>query len=139
MGGFGAMKLGLKYPGLFCSIGAHSSALEVARELPEWAAMRPGLLALFGPVTRTNRHRAANDPFALAKGLDAQRAPAIYFDCGTEDGLVEGNRRFARHLTRLGITHEYRESPGGHDWGYWDRQVQVSLAWHCRALGLRSK
>jgi S-formylglutathione hydrolase FrmB len=137
MGGFGAMKLGLKYPDLFCSIGAHSSAMEAARALPDWGDIRAELRHIFGPLRKNNTHRENSDPFALAEKLPPQRAPAIYFDCGTEDGLLEGNRRLAKHLTRLGIAHEYREFPGAHDWGYWDEHLRDSLAFHCRVLGLK--
>ena len=136
MGGYGAMKLGLKYPELFCSIGAHSSSMEIARVLPDWGAMKPELLATFGAAGPSNKHRAENDPFALAKKLDPTQAPAIYFDCGTEDGLVEGNRKLAKLLGKLGIKHEYQEYPGGHSWEYWDLHVQDSLARQCRALGI---
>ncbi len=34
--------------------------------------------------------------------------PAIRFDCGTEDGLLEENRVFHAHLEMLGIEHEYK-------------------------------
>ncbi len=137
MGGFGAMKLGLKYPDLFCSVGAHSSAMEVGRTLPNWGEMRAELRLIFGPLGKRNSHRAENDPFALAENLSPEHAPALYFDCGTEDSLLEGNRKLARHLTRLGIAHEYREFPGAHDWGYWDEHIRDSLAFHCRVLGLK--
>ena len=95
------------------------------------------MLTTFGPTTRGNKRRAANDPLALARGLDPKKAPAIYFDWGTEDGLLEGNRGLAKHLAKLGIKHEYREFPGAHDWGYWDLHVQDSLARHCEVLGIK--
>ena len=47
--------------------------------------------------------------------LDAGMADAIAndvcFDCGKKDGLLGSNRRFHRHLSKLGIRHEYREFP----------------------------
>jgi enterochelin esterase-like enzyme len=37
------------------------------------------------------------------------------------------NRRLANIFTERKIAHEYREFPGGHDWKYWDKQVQEVL------------
>lgn len=131
MGGYGAMKLGLKYPDLFCSISAHSGvhALFHRKPLKDIDSRVRG-------VARTTRSRDENDPFWLARRLDPKKAPAIWFDCGLDDQLLEHNRRLHRHLTRLGIAHEYHEFPGGHEWSYWDRHVQDAIAFHCRALGI---
>ena len=75
-----------------------------------------------------------DDLFALAERLDRRQAPAIRFDCGKEDGLLAGSRRFHRHLTSLGIRHEYREYPGAHTWAYWDEHVQEALRFHMKHL-----
>jgi putative tributyrin esterase len=53
--------------------------------------------------------------------------PFIYFDCGLEDGFLETNRDFAAILLAKKIPHEYRQLPGGHDWGYWDKQSREVL------------
>ena len=54
--------------------------------------------------------------------------------CGTEDALLDGNRRFHRHLEALAIPHEYAEFPGGHTWAYWEQRVQEALTFHAQAL-----
>ncbi len=133
MGGYGAMKLGLKYPDRFGSVGAHSGALAAARHAWE-NADRPELQRLFGPVG--SRTRTEDDPFALAERIPREKLPALYFDCGTEDFLLEDNRAFHAHLEHLGIAHEYREYPGAHNWEYWDEHIRQSLAHHCLALGI---
>jgi S-formylglutathione hydrolase FrmB len=117
MGGFGSMKIALKHPDVFCSVVGHSGAYARAR-LGEF------------PIP------AGDDPFLLAENLDRSIAPAIRFDCGTEDFLIEHNRDFHAHLDKLGIAHEYEEFPGSHDWGYWDVHVQEAIAFHCKALGI---
>ncbi|MFQ6133489.1 MAG: alpha/beta hydrolase [Armatimonadota bacterium] len=137
MGGFGAMTLGLRHPDLFCSIGAHSSAMAVARHRVKREGMGEELRRIFGPKRKSNAHRWRNDPFTLAEKIKRKDAPAIYFDCGTEDGLLEGNRQFAQLLTRRKIPHEYHEYPGAHTWQYWDEHIWDSLAFHCRHLRLK--
>lgn len=117
MGGYGAMKLALKHRDLFCSVAAHSSA--------------------FGVVRNGDRGVPEGDcPFALAESLVECAAPAIRFDCGEDDFLIESNREFHAHLDKLGIPHEYDEFPGDHNWEYWDEHVREALAFHCAVLGI---
>jgi putative tributyrin esterase len=132
MGGYGAIKLALKYPDLFCSAVSHSGALGITRR-PVREDLRPELLRIFGPSPAGG----PDDPFSLAEKIDRARLPAIRIDCGVEDGLLEANRQFHQHLEKLGIPHEYEEFPGAHTWDYWDRHVQEAIAFHSRALGLK--
>ena len=126
MGGYGALKVALKHPDLFCSAVSHSGGLNVAR--------RKGrdLAHIFGASGRGGK----DDLFAIAEQVDRATLPAIRFDCGTEDHLLADNRRFHKLLERLAIPHEYEEFPGAHTWTYWDVHVQEALAFHRRALGI---
>jgi S-formylglutathione hydrolase FrmB len=138
MGGYGAMKLALKHPEMFCSVVAHSGCHAIVRRLiehhmlPDHEELTPELLRIYGPSPSLDE-----DPFALAERIDRSRLPAIRFNCGTEDFLLDHNREFHAHLERLGIPHEYEESPGEHTWDYWDLHIQETLAFHCRALGIQ--
>jgi S-formylglutathione hydrolase FrmB len=137
MGGYGAMKLALKYPHMFCSTTAHSGCHAVVRNLiaqkrmPEHDELTPELLRIYGVSPNLD-----DDPFVLAERIDRSRLPAIRFDCGAGDFLLQHNRDFHAHLQRLGIPHEYAEFPGDHTWDYWDQRVQEAIAFHCRALGV---
>lgn len=131
MGGYGAMKLALKYPDLFCSVVAHSSAMDIAQLLQN-EERQAELRRIFG----RDPAEGDNDVFVLAEQIQRKELPAIRFDCGTDDGLLEQNRRFHEHLERLSIEHEYEEFPGAHEWGYWDQRVQEGLRFHARALGI---
>lgn len=110
MGGYGAIRLGLKYAERFASIFAHSSRL---------------------PVSGDDR-----DVDVVAGRVDRATMPALAFDCGTEDYLLADSRRFHARLEALGLPHEYREHPGAHTWDYWDTHVHDAIAWHKKALGL---
>ena len=131
MGGYGAVKLALKYPQLFCSAVAHSAALDVRRRI-ERPEIAEEMRRIFGPAPGGG----PDDPYALAATMDHRLLPALRLDCGLEDGLLEENRAFHRHLEQLGIPHEYAEFPGAHTWDYWDHHVQEAIAFHQRALGL---
>jgi S-formylglutathione hydrolase FrmB len=132
MGGYGAIKLALKHPHLFCSAVSHSGALAIARRSPR-EELRPELARIFGPSPAGG----PDDPFALAEKIDRAQLPALRIDCGLDDGLLEGNRDFHRHLEALKIPHEYEEFPGAHTWDYWDAHVQEAIAFHQRALGMK--
>lgn len=134
MGGYGAMKLGLKYPELFGSVTSHSGALDMAATLAEnpW----PELQLIFG-----DNLTSGDDCFALAR--QPGRKPAISFDCGLDDFLLEQNRRFHVHLNGAGVPHAYHEYSGGHTWAYWDEHVPAALRFHvehfsCAELGEES-
>ena len=131
MGGYGAIKFGLKAPQTFAFAASLSGAFSVMRltenEIPTtWKHS----LALVGPVDSETRR--ANDLFDLIEKLPAGRVqslPYFYFDCGTEDLplIFASNRQLAIEMYEKKIPHEFREMPGDHSWGYWDRQVQEVL------------
>jgi S-formylglutathione hydrolase FrmB len=139
MGGYGAVKFGLKSPITFAFVGSMSGAFGITRvndQGIEWEALKKSL-KLFGSVGSDTRKQ--NDVFELIKQIPANRIPSlpfIYFDCGTEDsGVFPDNRELAALLLEKKIPHEYRELPGDHSWGYWDRQVQEVLKIAVRNLG----
>ena len=131
MGGYGAMKLALKYPDVFGSVAAHLGAYDVVRSMGRDENARAERARIFGddPVG------GSNDVFALAKRLDPARAPRIRFDAALDDGLIVQSRAFHEHLESLGITHVYAENPGGHTWAFVDEHVKDSIAFVWQTLG----
>ncbi|MGA8035968.1 MAG: alpha/beta hydrolase family protein [Candidatus Acidiferrales bacterium] len=129
MGGYGAMKFGLKYPGQFAVAASMSGALGAPEwtdsEMGTWQAVPLSLHAAFG-AEGAPAHAANSLPVLLDQAKGA--LPFLYLDCGTEDGLLATNRKFADLLQSKKIPHEYRERPGVHDWIEWDSQVQGVLA-----------
>ena len=120
MGGYGAMMLGLKHRGMFSAVVSHSGVF------------RPGSPARVkgkGPDTLAAALRKREyDCHALARETKRARVrPAIRFDCGTEDFLINDNRKFRAHLQRIGLAHEYAEHPGAHNWDYWDTHIRETL------------
>jgi putative tributyrin esterase len=134
MGGYGSLKFGLKYPSLFAFAGSMSGALGAGawlpdERLPEFA--RPSIARAYGPAGEPdNETRKANDIFRLVRELTPEQVkalPYLYLDCGTEDFLLGDNRNFSALLVEKKVAHEFRQLPGGHEWPYWDRQVQEVL------------
>ena len=132
MGGYGAIKYGLKYPATFAFAGSISGAFGVTRytEKEMGGANLQPFMNTFGPVG--SQTRKANDVFEIARGLSpglVASLPYFYFDCGTEDAAqhFRPNRELSELFLEKKIPHEYRELPGNHSWQYWDQQIPVVL------------
>lgn len=135
MGGFGALKFGVKYPESFALAASMSGYMMAASyqtmdELPRNEWLRKPILAAFGdPSSQT---RKENDLFKLLSEMPPEKVsglPFLYLDCGTEDGLglVPSNQQLAQILLTRKIPHEYRQLPGKHGWDYWNQQVREIL------------
>lgn len=117
MGGFGALRLGAKYGYNFKGISAHSSITSI------------GQMKLFVEDDLNHycqQNKVDEDVFETIIKYRHQ-LPPLCFDCGTEDLLIEYNRRLHQCLTEYGITHIYRENPGEHGWPYWEKHISESL------------
>lgn len=130
MGGYGALKYGLKYPQLFAFAGSMSGALDPATRTAEtpgfpWDVLRPSITSVFGRPD--NPTRKANDLHQIARSLSLSQVaslPFLYLDCGLDDGFLATNRELAEILLARKVPHQFRQLPGEHNWTYWDQQVQ---------------
>ena len=129
MGGYGAVRLGLKYGDRFASVHAHSGAYDIEHRL-QAAKPLPHLRRVFGAsVAGTD-----SDIFHLIAAADPAALPALKIDCGDEDDCLRDNRVLVEALTAAGIDHQYDEHEGGHDWEYWDAHIQEAIAFHMEHL-----
>jgi len=123
MGGYGALRLGMKYASRVEGISAHSSVTKVT-QLPQFIPF-PAAAFLYAGELDT-------DLLYWAK-MNHVHLPPMRFDCGTDDPLIDANRELHRTLTRMNIRHEYQEFPGSHDWPYWTEHIRETLAF-CKAV-----
>ncbi|MEK0316123.1 alpha/beta hydrolase [Cohnella sp. 56] len=134
MGGYGAIRNGLKYAERFGRIIALSSALlpySIANIRPDYHNGIAGYAYyrnVFGDLDRLLG--SDKDPEALIALLKAENLeiPNIYMACGTEDFLLESNRRFHRFLEQENVEHTYDEGPGDHNWDFWNATIRDALA-----------
>jgi S-formylglutathione hydrolase FrmB len=79
---------------------------------------------------------AADDPLGLAARLDPRTAPALYFDCGSEDRyrLFVGNEDLHEKLESRGIRHEFGLYPGDHGYEYVRSVIDKSVRFLGAAL-----
>lgn len=130
MGGYGALKCALRAPRTFSKVISLSGALDavdtaINNTVP---ATRRYWEDVFGPAEDVSG--SENDLFAAATALtDPALRPRIYMWCGTEDFLYAQNIRMRDHLRALGYDLTYEESPGDHQWQYWDKKIADALNW----------
>ena len=117
MGGFGALRLGAKYPERFRAMHGFSSITHL-NQLP---------LFVEEPLSAYRQTDPADESVLELMRQNLDLLPPVSFDCGTEDVLIEQNRALHRVLTEQGISHHYAEHPGGHEWPYWRQHLEDAL------------
>jgi putative tributyrin esterase len=134
MGGYGALRLGLALPRRFAAIASFSGALDYARRLRESGKVESRISetewdAIAGPCADAGGTNSDLHHLAARVASSSGQKPALYLSCGTEDELIGDTRALHRHLNKLHYKHHYQESKGGHDWTYWDGQIQRAISW----------
>lgn len=135
MGGFGAIRNGLKYHETFGYIAGLSSAIQIF-EMP---VGEPGRVLMnedscFGDIKAASK--TDKNPRVILEELKAKAVenpdihlPKMYLACGLQDTLLVPNRRFRDYLEESGMDVTYREAEGNHDWNFWNSQIREVLAW----------
>jgi len=135
MGGYGAIRNGLKFSHNFSRIIALSSAL-ITNNIAGMPVDFKDHVADYGYYSRVfgdldKLLGSDKDPEALVTKMkkEGKQIPQIYMACGTEDFLLDENRRFHDVLNSEGIKHTYIESPGEHNWKFWNEYIEKAIIW----------
>jgi len=117
MGGFGAIKLGLKYPHLFQSLSSQSGLLdtELLKDRLMLKMIMPEFLEVFGRLASKRlpsgssldlKHLQENNPMTLIRRMGISQLPDwLYFDYGQKEGfegITKGNQNFEKALRERG-------------------------------------
>lgn len=135
MGGFGALRNGLKYNKTFGAVGALSSALIVdgletrTDQHPLFIETRSFAESVFGDLSKVKESDKNPEWLALTLKKEEIELPKIYMACGTEDALFRANEKFYHALKAAGIDISFVSAPGGHDWDFWNMQIKGFLDW----------
>lgn len=128
MGGYGAMKFGLKYPEKFIIAGSFSGAFDAVVKTEKYPHLVESVKGVFGE--QGSPARTENDIFKMVSDASPEKIktfPFLFIDCGTEDHQTQTNRDFVQLLTDKKVPHEYRQMPGEHNWKFWDSEIQEFL------------
>ncbi|MBQ6570101.1 MAG: acetylesterase [Clostridia bacterium] len=134
MGGYGALRAGLKYSDTFSKIIALSTAVinqngRVEDDSFPFFPMRKGFLdSVFGDFSTIGD--TGNDLITLIESqANIKNKPSIYFSCGRQDDFYNDNVKFYKLANELGFdcTADWRE--GYHEWGFWNSVIGDAVKW----------
>lgn len=128
MGGYGALKSAIK-TGMFSKAVLLSPVVDISfsarllknlglntdETIGKWKDIRGSELDIITLLDELNG--------------DYSRVPEIFMLAGSEDYLIETNRRYAQEFTSRGIKNTYREYPGNHEWAFWDEHLKECIDW----------
>lgn len=135
MGGYGAIRNGLKYHDTFGYIVSLSGVLGIEEfvsadeEASFFFRKRTFLESVLGDLDKVAE--SDKNPEFLIEELLARGAaiPQIYMACGDEDLLLENNKNFVEFLKEKGIEAAFEIGPGDHTWDFWDTYIKKAIEW----------
>ncbi len=135
MGGYGALRNGLKYSETFGCIASLSGAMVVDHiaertdDVPFFIDSRSFARSIFGDLDKAEE--SDKNPKWLVKKLkeEGKNIPRIYLTCGLQDSLLEANREMRDFLKEQGADVTYVEGEGAHEWDFWNRSIKDVLEW----------
>ena len=135
MGGYGALRNGLKYMDTFGYIAGLSVA-NVTEDIDQRADTaerfyqgRRFAASVFGDLGKVAGSDMDLFHLAQARGASGMPLPRIYLACGVDDPLLDGNLRLRDCLLQNGFDVVWEEGPGAHEWDFWNRHIQRVVSW----------
>ncbi|MGX5856529.1 alpha/beta hydrolase [Dyadobacter jiangsuensis] len=123
MGGYGALRIGARYPDTFRAFSGLSSITEFAQFadfVQDFPALTASVRVQECVLDVLWEHQTRLRPFG--------------FDCGRQDPLFEANTRLHQELLARGVPHEFEVHEGGHTWDYWENHLAETLLFFARNL-----
>ena len=135
MGGFGALRNGLKYSDTFGRIISLSGALHLeemasrTKDTPFFLESRSYSEACFGDLSKVLE--SDKNPRWLVKELKqaGKELPKIYMACGDQDSLLPVNKDMVKFLNEQGAEVTFEIGPGSHEWDFWDAYIKKAIEW----------
>ena len=123
MGGYGALKEGLKQPQQYAVVGAFSATANAARRV-RLDVQTPGIA--FGAANSQTRRE--NDVMFMVARSDPASLPYIFVMTGSDDPVaLEDSRAFVNVAQLMRVRYEYHEIQGKHDWPFWQKSLEAFL------------
>jgi S-formylglutathione hydrolase FrmB len=142
MGGYGALRLGFKYPDQFAAVSAQMPALftDLPNNISSDAPGSPGSLLgdVFGsPFNRDYFTRNNVFYFARADSPSSVKRMSIYFNVGNNDdyGFEQGAQQLDRTLKDRSIPHQFHIYPGRHSAEFVVRYFAEVIEFQWSAIG----
>lgn len=135
MGGYGALRNGLKYSETFGRVISLSGALHLEEIAARTDNSVPFLQSrayaefCFGDLSKLLTSDM-NPRYLAEKAREAgKQLPRVYMACGDRDSLLPANRDCVRFFREQGMDVTFEVGPGGHEWNFWDTYIEKAIAW----------
>jgi len=134
MGGYGAFRLGLKYPELFGGIISlaggfrykHMDRFEMGRVFAESPSF---FKEVYGDLSQIKGSEIDLEEMVQRLTAENRPLPNIFLAVGTEDSLLEDERCFRDYLQANQVPLTYEEEAGKHDWDFADYFLSRGMDW----------
>lgn len=135
MGGYGAIRNGLKYHDTFGCIIGLSSAIHILEDIDRaenrniaYEESCFGNLKEAVSSDKNPKFIVKQVKEEMNQNMDIQ-LPKIFMACGTEDSLIDVNRVYREFFIENELDLTYYEGPGGHNWDFWDEWIKKAIEW----------
>ena len=131
MGGYGALRCGLSHPDRYRAVGAFSSAVDLKvfegniPERVETYGFDRVLRGIFGE--KISIPPEADLYWLAEKACGVGTDLPFMMTCGTEDELCPDNEALYNDMMQRGFNVTLETWPGIHEWGFWDRSIEMFL------------
>lgn len=135
MGGYGALKLGLRYPERYGKVAGIATGVGIPEKYiaqGDGADFGRMFSAIFGREEDRTRVRGSDEDcyFLLKDRLESGRTlPKLMLAAGTEDFTYGDNVKFRDYVRSLGVPVHWEEAPGVHDWKSWNYYLPLVFRW----------
>lgn len=135
MGGYGAWYLALKHPELYAKSASMSGAVDIAGlyETQKGKTVEDNNPFNWEDSFGDQLSQLAGSDYDLMTLYDKAKAqgmvPKLYQSVGYQDFLYESSQGIRKALENRKADFLYEEGEGGHDWNFWDKNIQRVLDW----------
>ncbi len=128
MGGYGAFKAALNYPERFCAAASFSGflSLKFLTIYPDDPRMQE-FTSVFGDLSRLSASEHDPETWLQKAACHPTALPRLFQSCGRQEDLYPLNQLFYAQASGLGLSLEYHEEDGRHEWLFWDAQLRRFL------------
>lgn len=147
MGGYGALRNGLKYSDTFGYIVALSGAFLIeemvgrTRDDVFFFESKSYTEACFGDLTKLLDSDKNPKKLVMDLKKSGKALPEIYMACGDKDSLLPVNKQMAAFLKEQGAAVTFEVGHGAHEWDFWDKYIKKAIDWlptEAGSLGVNS-
>lgn len=133
MGGYGSLKLGLKYPDRYAAVASLSGPLEMEKVFDPDHQTDSAFLAEMKDIFGDEKALKAGDgnlSLLADKAIAGGAAlPRCYVACGTADDLFAAGDSFVRRFGKALAIDYHTDEGETHCWDYWDKRIKDVLGW----------